>query len=183
MKVRAMFAFSALFSAANLQESFNQEIETQAKSGRIAHQLRALASNLDGLDIPESKKAFDAYSVRFNNSDKPKGLTIARAIAYSEAFAAIRSIFCLTELPRAAWAIAHENAQTKAKATRATNKRAEDKADKRRAAKVSAAADTEHTIPAITAADITAAISAGVFSEAELNAITAAARAMLPALV
>lgn len=180
-----MFAFSALFSAANLQESFNQEIETQAKSGRIAHQLRALASNLDGLDIPESKKLFEAYSVRFNQSDKPKGLTITRAIAYSEAFAAIRSIFGLTELPRAAWAVAHESAQAKAKATRATNKRAEDKKATKRAAKVTAAAaditaaDTDTTI---TAADITAAIGSGVFSEAELNDIINAARAAIPAL-
>lgn len=173
-----MFTFSALFSAANLQESFNQEIETQAKSGRIAHQLRALASNLDGLDIPESKKLFDAYSIKFNNSDKPKGLTIARAIAYGEAFAAIRAIFGLSELPRAAWAIAHENAQAKAKATRA----AKVTTAKVTTTKVDADTDT-HTAPAMTAADILAIIRADVFTEAELEEIIGAARAAIPALV
>lgn len=158
-----MFAFSALFSASNLQAAFDTDIETQAKSGRVAYQLRALASTLDGLDIPESKKLFDAYSVKFNSSDKPKGLTIARAISYGEAFAAIRSIFSLSDLPRAAWAIAHENAQAKAKSTRATNKKMADKKEERRAAKVSANTDTA---PTITAADILALIRSDIFSEA-----------------
>lgn len=164
-----------MFTMGALAAQFDDSIAAQAKSGRIAFRLRQLADTLDGMSIPEGKEAFLAHTVEFNNSSKPKGMKIERALAYSAAFNAIREIMGFKALAPASWAIAHADTQKKAAATRATNKRAEDKKATKRAADITAAT--------ITAADITAAITAGVFSETELNTIITAARSMLPALV
>ena len=114
-----------MFQTGDKDHALNQDLVTQANSGRVANWLVNLASAKHGLVIPVAKPAFDRWGI-VNFGAQGFTSDVVTGEAYYAAVQEIRKIMGLSPLPACVWidAIKAAKAETKAKAaaTRAANK-------------------------------------------------------------
>jgi hypothetical protein len=124
--------------------ALNTDIEKQAAAGRV-HAVLISTAAAHGLDMPANKAGFAAFSAELLTKDKAKGLPIAIGRALALSCAAVREIMGLETLPAADWVTPKPAAARKASSVKAPEPAA-----------------------------ILAAISAGLYDVATLDAIAAA---------
>ena len=97
------FNFASLFNAGAVGAAFNDQVITQAISGRVCHQFVKLSATL-GLIVPTGKAQFDNWSAAIVTDVVAPFKAHGKSVAYCAALVLIRETLGLSDVVTGAWA-------------------------------------------------------------------------------